>query len=252
MAIELYYNGDIFTYPNLSLTELPFGFEDSEVKRGRTAETLNLTGLLLKEDAETLIDFYRSWRDDKIEEEDPQKTGVVGATVSVSGDGIGFEWVERLCWFSKAPELSDAGVFARVSISLVDAEQALEILVEENQDSEEDGIDLGALTLGGAVITLTSYPNSYQGLPQLDRNPAGAHVISGSLSLEEIQEVEGWVSATDLTLLTTWLNTTVAATPAVNSWFPVSWSRPSAENRTIDGTVTLTYNVQLQLIKIKG
>lgn len=252
MTIELTYDGETFTYPNLCLTELPFGFEESDVKRGRTAEVLNLSGLLKREDAEAILVIYRNWRNDKIEEQDPQKTGVIGATVGVSGDGIGFEWIDRPCWFSKAPEITYAGIYARVSIGLVDAEQSLEVLVEEEEDSEEEGVDFGTFSLGGATINLTAYPNVYEGLPELSRNPAGAHVISGSLTLEEIKEIEGWVSSTDLSLLVSWLNTTIATTPAANSYFPTSWDRPSAKNRTIEGVVTLTYDIQIRLVKIKG
>jgi hypothetical protein len=253
MAIEISYDGDTFTYPNLSLTaELPFGFEGSDAKRGRTAEMLKISGLLLKADAETLIDLYRAWRDDKILEEDPQKTGVIGAVVLVSGEDIGFNWTEKPCWFVNAPELSYAGIYAKVLITVVDAQQALEILIQEEEDSEETGIDYGTLEINGATITLTSYPETYEGLPKLARNPVGVHVISGSLSLDEVKEVEGWVSATDLELLTAWLNSTVAATPDPDTWFPVNWSKPTGKNRTISGTVTLTYDVNFELIKVKG
>lgn len=248
MTIEISYSGVTFAYPNMRLKELPFGFDGSNVKRGRSVEKLTLTGLLMREDAETLIDLYRSWRDDKIEEEDPQQTGVVGVCVLITATGLGFNWTSKECWFSKAPELKAAGIYANVSIELVDAEQALQVLMEDKEDSDEDGIEYGVITLGGAVINLTAYPNSYNDLPTLARNPAGAHIISGSLSLVEIKEVEGWVTDAHLTLLTSWLNTTVATTPSPGTWFPVNWTKPKAEIRKVG----LTYNVQLQLTKIKG
>jgi hypothetical protein len=249
MAIEISYDGDTFTYPNLSLTaELPFGFDGSDVRRGRTAEMLKVTGLLMRADAESLIDLYRAWRTDKLPEEDPEKSGQQGAVVLVSGEDVGFNWTNKPCWFSKAPDIAYAGIYAKVSVELVDAAQALEIMMEEKEDAEEDGIDHGTLTLNGAVITLKTYPNTYTSLPQLERNPAGAHVISGALTLVEVKEIDGWVSSTHLPLLTSWLNTTIGTTPVANAWFPVSWTKPKAEVRKTG----LTYDVQFQLIKIIG
>jgi hypothetical protein len=253
MAFEITYDGTTFTYPNLSLSaELPFGFDGSNVRRGRTAEMLKITGVLLKEDAETLIDLYRAWRDEKILEEDPEKTGELGAVVLVSGEDIGFSWEQKQCWFNKAPDITYAGIYAKTTIEVVDAEQALQIIVEEEEDKEEDGIDLGTLTLGDAVITLLVRPENYGDLPQLQRNPAGAHVISGSLTLEEVKDVEGWVTETDLPLLESWLNTTIATTPAPNTWFPTNWQRPTAKKRTVESAIQTTYDVKLQLVKIKG
>lgn len=253
MTITITYDSLSFTYPNLSLVpELPFGFDGSNVRRGRTAEMLKITGILFKEDAETCIDIYRAWRDDKLPEEDPQKTGVVGATVLVSGEDIGFNWTDKPCWFNKSPDITYAGIYAKVTLEFVDAEQALEIMLEEEQDSEEDGLDLGTITINGAVITLLSRPYHYTDLPQLARNPAGAHVISGQLTLQEVKEIEGWVTDSDIALLESWLNTTTATTPAPNDWFPANWQKPTSKNRPVNGVQTLTHDVKLQLIKIKG
>lgn len=247
-SVTVTFGTDSFTFPNFSLVELPFTFDSTDVTRGRTAETLALTGLLLRADAEAVVDLYRAWRDARIIEEDPKKSGVVGTTVAVTGEGIGFDWTNVPCWFSQAPEITYAGVYARVAVSFVDAAQALEIMMEEKEDADEDGLNYGTLTLGGAVINLTSYPTSYTDFPQLDRNPVGIHVISGYLSLVEIQEVEGWVTQTHLPLLTAWLNSTVTTTPAANALFPVSWSRPEVEARKGG----ITFNIQMQLVKIKG
>jgi hypothetical protein len=247
-SVTVTFGTEAFEFPDFSLVELPFGFDSTDVTRGRTAETLALTGLLLRADAEAVVDLYRAWREVRVLEEDPKKSGAVGTTVAVTGEGIGFDWTNVPCWFSQAPEITYAGVYARVAVSFVDAAQALEIMMEEKEDADEDGLNYGTITLGGAVINLTSYPTSYTDFPQLDRNPVGIHVISGYLSLVEIQDVEGWVSDTDLALLTSWLNTTVMTTPAADSFFPVSWSRPKVEARKSG----ITFNIQMQLVKIKG
>lgn len=253
MAITITYDNLSFTYPNLSLVpELPFGFDGSNIRRGRTAEILKITGILRKDDAESLIDIYRSWRNDKLLEEDPQKTGEVGVAILVSGEDVGFNWTSKLCWFNKSPDIAYAGIYTKVTIEVVDAEQALEVLLEEEQDKEEDGIDLGTITINGAVITLLSRPYNYTGLPQVSRNPAGAHIISGQLTLEEIEDIEGWVTDSDLSLLESWLNTTTAMTPSNNDWFPTEWQKPTAKNRLVNGNQTLTYDVKLQRVKIKG
>lgn len=244
--ITLSYSGSTVTIPE-RLTKIPFGFNDSAVRRGRTAEMLSIDGFMLRQDASSLVSLFKAWKDAKITEEDPQKTGAIGAVVSVTGSGTGFSWTNRACWFEKSPTIQDAGVFVRISVDLVDANQALQVLLEERDDADEDGINLGTITLGSAVINLLNYPVQYDELPEPSRNPAGVHVITGQLTLQESKEIEGWVTEANKNNLETWLNATVTTTPAPNTWFPVAYQKPVAKTRF----GATTYDVNLKIIKIR-
>jgi hypothetical protein len=249
MAV-LSYSGASFTFPHL--TAHPLGF-DGDAQRGRTAETLTLTGLLRSAQANTLIGIYRAWRDAKLPEEAPERTGVVGATVAVTDSGPGFNWSARPAWFRESPGVEQVGAYTRVTASLVDAAQALAVLLREQEESleVEAGLGLGTLSLGGAVVNLTVRPDSFDGLPQAPLSPAGAHVITGSLAVVETREVQGWVTAAHLPTLESWLKTTVATRPAVGTWFPVSWTQPVARARPNGGTLAVAYDVAFTVVKIR-
>jgi hypothetical protein len=243
--ITITYSGLTATIPD-RITSLPFGFNESNTRRGRTAETLSIDGFMLRQEALPLIDLFKAWRNAKITEEDPQKTGVVGATVSVTGSGLGFSWTNKACWIDRAPSVQYAGIFVKVTFGLVDANQALQVLLEERDDADEDGINLGTITLGTAVINLLSYPNTYEEFPSISRNSAGIHVITGKLALQEVKEIEGWVNETNKNNLETWLTTTVPVTPAPNTWYPASYQKPSVKTRFGN----TTYDVNLKIIRI--
>ena len=244
--ITLSYAGSTVTIPD-RLAKLPFAFNDSNVRRGRAAEMLSIDGFMLRQDALSVISLFKAWKDVKITEEDQQKTGAVGATVSVTGSGTGFSWTSRACWFEKSPTIQDAGVFVRLSVDLIDANQALQIMLEERDDADEDGISMGTITLGSAVINLLSYPVQYDELPEVSRNPAGVHVMTGQLTLQESKEIEGWVTESNKNNLESWLTTTIATTPAPNTWYPIAYQKPVAKTRF--GNVT--YDVNLKIIKIR-
>ena len=246
----LAYSGASFTFPNL--TAHPLGF-DGDAQRGRTVETLTFTGLLRRTEANTLLGIYRAWRDAKLPEEDPARTGVVGATVAVTDSGPGFSWSARPAWFREPPAVDQVGAYTRVTASVVDAAQSLAVLLREAEESleSEAGLGLGTLTFGGAVVNLTARPDSFDGLPQAELSPAGAHIISGPLVAVEVREVQGWVTAAHLVTLESWLKTTVAARPVAGDWWPVSWSPAIARARPNGGTLAVAYDVSFQVVKIR-
>lgn len=253
LPITISYGGSSFTYPNLA--EHPLTFDATDAQRGQVAEGLSASGLLLADQADSLLVLWRAWNSARLPEDAPELTGTVGSTVAVSGRGPGFDWsTPRACWFSDAPSITQVGIFSRVSVSVVDATQALAVILrqQEEQAEQTNPLNLGTLALGGATINLTARPDTFDGLPQLQLNPAAAHVISGPLALQELREVEGWVTAAHLTLLETWVKTTIATTPAANSWFPTSWTRPTAVMRANGGALALTYDVGLTLVKVRG
>jgi hypothetical protein len=252
MAIVCAYGGTTFTFPNL--LGHPYGFEEAEVRRGRAAEQLSPSGLLLPAEADALAGLYRAWNAARLPQGDPLRTGSLGAVVAVSGSGPGFSWsTPRSCWFTQAPTFEQRGAFVAVGCTFVDAAQALAVQLREAEEEAEqtDDLALGTITLGSAVITLTAPARSYDDLPQLSLTPAGVHVITGPMAVTEVREIEGWVTPQGLTNLESWLVSTTTTSPAVNAWFPTSYGKPTARLTADGGSVVTRYDVSLTVAKIR-
>lgn len=250
--ITLSYGGTTYAFPNL--VDHPFGYEDGNVQRGRSIRRWQLTGVVAREDAATISSLFSAWNAAKLLDDDPVRTGVVGATVGLTGSAPGFTWSTAVpCWFSGAPQIQMAGVFCRVSVSLVDAAQALAVILREGEEEAEQAaqLQLGTQTYGTAVVNLTARPEGYSDLPTLALSPAGQTVITGPLGLTETRRVQGWVTAANLTLLEAWLTTTTATSPAVGVWFPTEWSEPVARRRADGGTIGTYYDVAFSVSRIR-
>jgi hypothetical protein len=241
-----------YTFANL--TEHPYGYDESDVRRGRSARRWAITGIVSRGDAPVITGLYDAWQAARILEDDPARTGVVGATVSFTGEAPGYNWATAVpCWFTGAPQIAMAGAFCRVSLTLTDAAQALAVILRQGEEEAEQAaqLNLGTLTFGSATVNLTARPTAYADLPQLTLNPAGRHVITGPLQATEQRQVQGWVDATNLAALETWLTTTVATTPASGAWFPTSWSPPVARRRADGNTIGTYFDVSFTVARIR-
>jgi hypothetical protein len=247
----LSYGGASFTFPNL--TAPPLGLDTSDATKGRAAETVAFTGLLRKAETDTIWNLCRAWRAARLPEEPAIRTGSLGATIAVTASGPGFTWTSRPCWITDGPSQDAAGSLIRVSLTLVDAAQALAIQQREIEEGleEEEALGLGTLTFGSATVNLTAVPGTFDNLPQADLTPAGAHVITGPLVAIETRDVQGWVTAANKTALETWFTSTIASTPAAASWWPTSPPRFEAFLRTNAGALTVAYRVQFGAVKIR-
>ena len=250
--ISLTYSGTTYTFPNL--TDHPLGWEENETRRGRAVRQWQASGIISREDAATLTGLFAAWNSARFLEDDPIRTGVVGATVALTGEAPGFNWSTPVpCWFSGAPQIQMAGVFCRVSTTLVDAAAALAVLLRQGEEEAEQAaqLNLGTLTLGSAVVNLTARPEGFADLPALALTPGGRHTITGPLGLTETKRVQGWVTGANLTALEAWLTTTAAATPAAGAWFPTEWSEPIAKRRADAGTIATYYDVAFAISRIR-
>jgi hypothetical protein len=250
--ITISYSGTTYTFPNL--TEHPFGYDEVEVRRGRAARRWALSGIVSREDGATIAGIYEAWNAVKILEDDPVLTGAVGATVGLTGAAPGFAWPSAVpCWFASAPSIAMAGMFCRVSTTLVDASQSLAILLRQGEEGAEQAaqLSLGTLTFGSATVNLTARPDGFTDLPALALTPGGRHVITGPLTPTETRRVQGWVTAANLTALETWLETTTSASPSAGGWFPTEWSEPVARRRADGGTIGTYYDVAFTVAKIR-
>jgi hypothetical protein len=251
MTITIAYGGTTFAFPNL--LEQPLTIE-GDARRGRTYRSWSVAGIVSRAEAATFVGLYEAWRAVKFLEDDPARTGVVGATVALSGSSPGFAWTTPVpCWFAAAPAVPMAGAFIRLSATLEDAAGALAVRLREGEEEAEQTaqLGLGTLTLGGAVINLTARPDGLTDLPTTALTPAGRHVITGALGTTQTRQIVGYVSAAHLPALETWLTATVAATPATGDWFPSSWSDPVARRRADGGTMGLFYDVAFSLTRIR-
>lgn len=248
----LSYGGVSLTFAKL--TEPPLGLQVTDAARGRVAEVLSLTGLLRPSQAGTLRSLCAAWSAAKLPEEDPARTGTLGATIAVTATVPGwFTWTSRPCWISDGPSYEKAGAYLKASITLIDAAAALAVRLREIEEGieEEEALGLGTLTFGSATVNLTASADTFGDLPQTQLSPAGSHVLTGPLVVPEVREVQGWVTAAGKTALETWLKTTVASTPATGAWFPTGWSRPEAFLRTNAGVVTVAYRVAFSVVKVR-
>ena len=250
--ITLSYNGDDYTFPNLS--EHPVGWEESDTSRGRAARHWAITGIVSREDAKTISDLFRAWSADRILDADPKETGQIGVTIDFVGEAPGFEWTTPIsCWVVAAPSIELAGAFCRVSLTVVDAAEALAILLAEKEDEtkDEEELALGTLVFGGAVVNLKARPQGYTDLPAVALNPSGRHIITGPLEATEILRVQGWVDAANLILLEEWVEDVTAATPGTASYFLTEWSEPVADKRVQNSVLDIYYDVNFTVTKIR-
>ena len=255
--LTLSYGGASFTFPNLD--QHPLAFDAVDVRRGRAPESLQPSGLLLKPQADSLLNLFRSWRTAKLAEEAPERTGTVGAVVLVTASGPGYSgasaWSNRAAWIDSIEKPSQVGPFTRVGLTLVDANQALAVALRELEEGEEEqeALNLGTVTFGGATINLTARAENIEGLPQLELSAAGVHVITGNLATVDTREVRGWVTSATLPTLESWVKTTAATpSPVNNTWFPSGWSPPVARLKRNAGVVTTVFDVSFTATKIRA
>lgn len=235
-----------FTFPNL--TAQPFGYDATDVISGQTARSWTLVGLLEPSEWVSLNSVYSTWRDTRILDEDSATSGVVGTTVSFSGTGAGQSWTNIPCWFLEAPSGDQAGRYINTSISIVDANQKLAVLLKQQQTQTEESLpDLGTITLGGAVITLLQPIDTYQDTPSLELSASGYHVIRGPLSVVKVKDIQGTTNLAGWEAVKTWYEETVTEVPLTGDFYPLGAPSASAANKVIGGVVTVEYTVSLQL-----
>jgi hypothetical protein len=231
-----------------TLNAQPFGYDQSNTRAGRTARKWAVQGFLKPSEWLTLLGVYDAWRNLRIEDEDSATSGVVGTTINFSGKGAGGQtWTSVPCWFSAAPEATQAGAYLAVVLELVDAAQALEVLLKEQEAQEEDLPDFGTYTLGTTVLKLLRPVEAYGSGPNLELTTVGTHYITGPLVVQKVRDIEGTTNAAGWTGVRAWYESTVVLRPSVGDWFPINAPSVSAASKVIDGVKTTEYTVTVQL-----
>jgi hypothetical protein len=246
------------TIGSLTLDRLqvqPLIYNEVDVIVGNTSRGWQIQGLVTGAEWLSLLNIYNTWRDAKITEESPRSSKVQGTTVSFTGTGFGGQtWTAVPCWFQSAPVGTQSGAFVSATFSLIDAAQAIQSFVREEEDAAIDtatgSINYGTITLGGVSITLTSYPDVFLNSPTLELSAGGKHYVTGPLQVINGKQIEGEIPATSLTALRSWYATTIVSTPAVGQYFPISAPEFAAFNKTVAGVQVLYYTVSMTVAEV--
>lgn len=238
------------TIGSLTLSRLvaqPYGYEETSTRDGLTAQKWLVTGLCTNAEWSDLLGVYDAWRDLRIEDPDSVASNSVGTTIALSATANGMTWSGIPCWFIQAPSGEQVGAYVQATVELVDAAQALEVALKEQEKKEEDLPDLGTFTIGSAVVKLTKPPETYQDVPQMQLTAAGRSYISGSLGATIVRDIEGTTDAAGWASIQEWFEAATQATPQVGGYFPLSAPTASAQNKVIEGLKVIQYTVNVTL-----
>jgi hypothetical protein len=244
----------IGSFSTNALTAQPFGYE-GDARTGLTARTFRINGLLTSSQWQALVSEYNSWRNTRLTDADTLSSASVGTTVSLSiTSSNGLSVSSLACWFAEPPSGDQAGAYISASATLVDAAQALAVLLrqkeKERQSSEALTPSLGTVTLGSAVVTLTKPMETRQDGPSVALTATGVSYVTGALAAHKVRQIEGYISSGTYDDLLSWYDTTIAAVPASTSWFPISAPSATAEVIISGGAKSTRYNVTLTALQI--
>jgi hypothetical protein len=254
-----------------TLTAQPFGYE-GEARTGLTSRSFRISGLLTPYQWQQLVAAYDAWRNTRITDQDTLVTGTVGTTIALTVNANGLSINSLACWFTEAPSGEQTGAYISATVTLVDAAQALAVLLREQEKSRQntealtpsfgswyvvtgtpDKIvpSLGVGETAAATIVLTKDPVTYQDGPTLTLAATGAHVLTGPLTATKVRNIEGTTSSAGWPVIQTWYEEVVASIPAVNSWFPIAPPTATAEIIISSGAKSTRYTVTLALALVK-
>jgi hypothetical protein len=243
----------IGTFTCSYLTTQPFGYE-GEARSGLTARTFQIGGLLTPTQWQSLLNVYNTWRDTRLTDQDTALSGVVGTTIALTVSANGVSVSALPCWFAEPPSGEQTGAYISASVTLVDAAQALAVLLREQeksrQNSEATLPSLGTVTLGSAVVTLTKPMDTRQDGPNVALTATGTSYVTGPLAAHKVRQIEGYITTGTFDNVLSWYDTTIAAVPAASSYFPVTAPTATAEVIISGGVKATRYTVQLTVLQI--
>ena len=242
-----------------ALTAQPFGYE-GDARTGLTARQFRIAGLLTSAQWQALISEYNTWRNLRLTDADTLQSGTVGTTVNLtitSTNGLSVSGLN--CWFTEAPSGEQAGSYVSASATLVDASQALAVLLREQEKSRQNTEalvpSLGTVTLSrvsgtSPVITLTAPMLTRQDGPNVSLTASGVSYITGPLAAHKVRQIQGYISTGTYDDVLSWYDETIAAVPNATSWFPISAPTATAEVIISGGVKSTRYTVSLTALQI--
>lgn len=241
-----------------TLTAQPFGYE-GEARSGLTARTFAISGLLTPAQWQSLVSVYNTWRDTRITDADTLSSGVVGTTTALTINANGLSVTALACWFAEAPTSEQAGAYISATVVLVDAAQALQVLLREQeksrQSTEANTPNLGTITFTrvsgvSPIVTLTAPMDTRQDGPTVALTATGTSYVTGPLIAHKVRNVEGYISTGSFDNLLAWYDETIVAIPAATSYFPITAPAATAEVIITAGVKATRYNVTLTVLQI--
>jgi hypothetical protein len=238
-----------------ALTAQPFAYE-GEARSGLTARTFVVSGLLTPVQWKSLVDVYNAWRDLRITDEDTAISGVVGTTIAVTiTPANGLSISSLACWFAEPPSGTQTGAYVAASVLMVDAAQALQVLLRGAEKADPEIPSLGTVTLTRAsgtspVITLLEPMDTRQDGPQVALTATGVSYITGPLVAHKARQIRGHLTTGNYTDVLSWYDETVVAVPAATSWFPITAPSATAEVYVTGGVKSTRYTVSLTALQI--
>lgn len=248
----------IGAFTTTTLTAQPFGYE-GEARTGLTARTFVISGLLTPAQWQALVSEYNSWRNTRITDADTASSGTVGTTVALTVAANGVSVSALACWFADPPSGEQAGAYISASVTMVDAAQALAVILREQeksrQNSEATLPSLGTVTFTRAsgtspIVTLTRPMLTRQDGPTVALTATGVSYVTGALTAHKVRDIEGYLSTGTFDDLLAWYDETIVAVPAATSWFPITAPTATAEVIISGGAKATRYNVTLTALQI--
>lgn len=241
------------TFTCSTLTAQPFAYEGT-ARTGLTARTFRISGLLTAAQWQDLLSNYSTWRDTRLTDADTLSSATVGTTIALTVAANGVSVSALACWFAEPPSGEQVGPYINASVLLVDAAQALAVLLREKekarQATEAERPSLGTLTLGSATITLTKPLDTRQDGPSVSLTAGGTSYVTGALAAHKVRQIEGYLSSGTYADLLSWYDTTIASVPAATAWFPISAPQATAEVIISGGAKSTRYSVTLTALQI--
>jgi hypothetical protein len=236
-----------------TLTAQPFAYEGT-ARTGLTARTFRIAGLLTASQWQGLLSAYNSWRDTRLTDADTLSSAAVGTTIALTVAANGVSVSALACWFADPPTGEQVGSYINASVLLVDAAQALAVLLREKEKSrqatEAERPSFGTVTLGSATVTLTKPLDTRQDGPNVSLSAGGTSYVTGALTAHKVRQIEGYLSAGTFADVLSWYDTTISSIPSATSWFPISAPTATAEVIISSGAKATRYNVTLSALQI--
>jgi hypothetical protein len=242
------------TFSASSLTAQPFGYE-GDTRNGLTARSFRMSGLLTPTQWQALLTEYNNWRATRLTDADTLSSATVGTTISLTiSSSNGVSVTGLACWFSDPPSGEQVGTYINASCTLVDAAQALAVLLRGEEKSRQKGEallpSLGTVTLGSATVTLTRPMETRQDGPAVALTATGVSYVTGAMVAHKVRQIEGFITTGAPSDVLSWYDTAISAAPASSSWFPTSAPSFTAEGIITGGAKVTRYSVSLTALQI--
>jgi hypothetical protein len=249
------------------LTVQPFGYE-GEARTGLTARTFQISGLLTPAQWQDLISEYDAWRDVRITDEPTKTSGVVGTTINLTANANGLSVTSLPCWFADPPSAVQTGAYISATVTLVDAAEALEVVLrnEEKAAEEGDGPTLFYIyknTSGGIatnstlpsttgkswIVRVTEYVQRRDNTPSYGFTALGTTYVTGALVSHNTAVYTGYIVHGDASAMLTTYDTQIAQSLPANSLVLFQPPEFRYENIVTGGVRVVRYPVTFTIME---